>query len=1030
MADDRIDVIVTDKIVGTVAPKLKEIAKHSRDAYANVRNLNTALAQIKITAVNKLTQSATAAAQATSKAQIAASKLAVQQNIQATSANKLAVSTQKLNQQQSLSATKAAQAAQAQARAAQAHSQAASAAIRQQQALLKLNQQQQQSNSLGGIGSILSGVSLTAGIFQIVQLTDAYQRFEQRVDSVTKTVAISNAVQEQLYRVANLTYTAVETQGILFQRFDPIMARYGQTIAQTIEFQTNLSKAISLSGATASETQGALIQLAQAASGNFKTSAQELNSILEQAPKVAEVFAQQIGISQDQLKKVAKEGELSTKDLIAAFSEGGKGIDELQRKFMELNPTITQATQNFTTNLQRMVGSLGEVLGSSDLLVDTIFFLSQNMYILAAVGPPLFILLATNITKAAIATGLFNTALYANPLIAGGAILAGAVTGIIAYQVQMQGAEEVTRKFNVAATNFFIGVAAAVHHLLDQLNVIPGIDLDAAVKSWAEWGDELIKARNEGQAISKTLGLDFHRAAQQATGDVEEMVDWFAKVRTGGENFDAAASSIENMAQKTRQAKLSVLELISSLQFELDQLYRSDREQAIQNALRQAGAEATQMQREEIARLAGAIYDEEQAIEKLEDSYKDLAKAKEKAGYGGSSLSSSTDAAYWDAVESGTFGSSSAVGPNKEFAAGGSVWGPGTGTSDSIPAYLSNGEFVVNAASTSKFRGILEAINNSPIRHFAEGGYAAGDYSALGGAEQLTGGTEGSGSFQIGGSELDDLMASGFSPYIGTGGHSGGWDFTGIYSPEIEEAFLEQSAAISQWQKELRDWWQVTEPSITDATVRSTTDMIVDTWMQGLPKYTVDPREYVPGGPLGAATNPDFDRFIYHFEDVVSQISKAGYTASILGGAPPWGDTVGNYLTYTGPAYGTAIAYGGEIGSNSYAAEAAELVTSVPQDVTSQQVSSFFDYGEFEDGGRFTVQGTGGTDSSLVQFRATPGEEVAVSPKGDSAPTYNITIGKGAINVSTPNVRGFKESENEMVGRLANKISAHLERIG
>ena len=45
-------------------------------------------------------------------------------------------------------------------------------------------------------------------------------------------------------------------------------------------------------------------------------------------------------------------------------------------------------------------------------------------------------------------------------------------------------------------------------------------------------------------------------------------------------------------------------------------------------------------------------------------------------------------------------------------ATGGTIYGPGTGTSDSIPAYLSNGEYVVNARSASAFGyGNLDKIN-------------------------------------------------------------------------------------------------------------------------------------------------------------------------------------------------------------------------------------------------------------------------------------------------------------------------------
>jgi hypothetical protein len=61
---------------------------------------------------------------------------------------------------------------------------------------------------------------------------------------------------------------------------------------------------------------------------------------------------------------------------------------------------------------------------------------------------------------------------------------------------------------------------------------------------------------------------------------------------------------------------------------------------------------------------------------------------------------------------------------------GGHVRGPGTGTSDSIPARLSNGEFVVNAKATRKNRAVLEAINGGSVAAFAAGGYA-GDAPAL-----------------------------------------------------------------------------------------------------------------------------------------------------------------------------------------------------------------------------------------------------------------------------------------------------------
>lgn len=69
-------------------------------------------------------------------------------------------------------------------------------------------------------------------------------------------------------------------------------------------------------------------------------------------------------------------------------------------------------------------------------------------------------------------------------------------------------------------------------------------------------------------------------------------------------------------------------------------------------------------------------------------------------------------------AQSVTGGTGGAIFPAKK-AAGGFISGPGSSTSDSVPALLSNGEFVMNAASTSRNRALLEAMN---VQRFAAGG--------------------------------------------------------------------------------------------------------------------------------------------------------------------------------------------------------------------------------------------------------------------------------------------------------------------
>ena len=68
------------------------------------------------------------------------------------------------------------------------------------------------------------------------------------------------------------------------------------------------------------------------------------------------------------------------------------------------------------------------------------------------------------------------------------------------------------------------------------------------------------------------------------------------------------------------------------------------------------------------------------------------------------------------------------------FASGGAISGIGTSTSDSIPAMLSDGEFVLRAEAVNRI-GVptLNALNEGRIKHFSAGGVVS-SVSSVGGA--------------------------------------------------------------------------------------------------------------------------------------------------------------------------------------------------------------------------------------------------------------------------------------------------------
>ncbi|MHC2334694.1 hypothetical protein [Bradyrhizobium sp. USDA 4454] len=105
----------------------------------------------------------------------------------------------------------------------------------------------------------------------------------------------------------------------------------------------------------------------------------------------------------------------------------------------------------------------------------------------------------------------------------------------------------------------------------------------------------------------------------------------------------------------------------------------------------------------------------DQTTGQVKDSLQNLASA----------IDSAADKIHAGGAEAGT--------ETVHAAGGGEIHGPGTTTSDSVPAMLSRKEFVVKAASAQKHLGLLHAINDGrDILHFAIGGPVGGVMGDIG----------------------------------------------------------------------------------------------------------------------------------------------------------------------------------------------------------------------------------------------------------------------------------------------------------
>lgn len=185
--------------------------------------------------------------------------------------------------------------------------------------------------SMKGLGSVLRGVSIGFAAVNTVQAGIAREESERRLRLLTQAFGETEQAQDAARRAAdkfNLSQTEANVQlSRLIARLRP-MGLSMQTIETAF---AGFNTATILAGATASESAGAFLQLSQAL-GSGVLRGQELNSILEQAPLIAQAIATEMGATVGALKKFGEEGEITSEIVIAALQrverEGAGQLEE------------------------------------------------------------------------------------------------------------------------------------------------------------------------------------------------------------------------------------------------------------------------------------------------------------------------------------------------------------------------------------------------------------------------------------------------------------------------------------------------------------------------------------------------------------------------------------------------------------------------------------------------------------------------------------------------------------------------------
>lgn len=455
---------ITDKVSGSVAPKIEQIGKAARESHKAVQDLKAALTSINDSALNRMmretvTQTARLNTEA-SKAAIAAQRLATEQQKAAIAAQRLQTETQRTAAAVASTAAAQSQAAQRLAtetqRTAKAAADAAAAQARAQMAADKLAESQRKAaeaanrhaKGLDTLKGLLASVGFAVAAGSVLKMADAYTNLQNKLQNVATSQIQVEQLTTRMFDLANRTRTDVDATATAFTRFDRALKIMGKSQDETFRMTETVNKGLIVSGATAGEAASTLLQLSQAFNAG-KLQGDEFRSLAENFPMIMDATAKAMGVTVDQVKKMSAEGKITSKVLFDALKLIESQVDQT---FAKTTPTISQATTVLRNSLMETVGQLDKAFGVTAMLSQGLLLLAGNMQYLipitASLGAGLLIAFGPQLLRvlglATAAMRAFTIAIATNPIGLATVAVAGLVTALSMYMERTKASSEQT----------------------------------------------------------------------------------------------------------------------------------------------------------------------------------------------------------------------------------------------------------------------------------------------------------------------------------------------------------------------------------------------------------------------------------------------------------------------------------------------------------------------------------------------------------------------------------------------------------
>ncbi|EYE71950.1 phage-like minor tail protein, partial [Glaesserella parasuis str. Nagasaki] len=240
---------------------------------------------------------------------------------------------------------------------------------------------EQLNKCFGRLQALLALSGIGGGISHLLALADKMQSLRNQVQFVTSSMTEMNQVQKELFEIAQRTRGSLEATTTLYTRSARALKDYGYAQKDILQFTETMNKAMAVGGVSAEAQASALFQLSQAL-GSGQLQGDEFKTIAESAPIILDVLAEYMGKSRAEVKKLAGEGQLTSKLIFEAFNGS---TEKINQKFEQMPLSFGGAMQQMENAFMKFADEQNRTLGITENLAAGISFLAQNFEYLAGV---------------------------------------------------------------------------------------------------------------------------------------------------------------------------------------------------------------------------------------------------------------------------------------------------------------------------------------------------------------------------------------------------------------------------------------------------------------------------------------------------------------------------------------------------------------------------------------------------------------------------------------------------------------------